>query len=230
METRQLLAPRFEAVGLPNSLERATMTPRRYAKLHLLKLSRCSSSHTHGRLSLLLFLNEFESFLRFQVVKNKARDIRLLNIWYPTPPKELFPNGIPSGFYTTFGVSRCANICILYICCKKRNKKIYFFYTRRIASLHVQPPRCLHVYPTGVCKSCPPNLLTYLLFSKKRGSKPKKRETVSRIATHRFSVRLTTSSNCTARIRVSDIESLLLRTSFSLNRFVHSSKSSQYLS
>ena len=86
VETCPLLAPPLEAVGLPNSLERATMTPRRYAKLHLLKLSRCSSLHTHGRLSLLLFLNEFESFLRFQVVKNKARDIRLLNIWCPTPP------------------------------------------------------------------------------------------------------------------------------------------------
>ena len=43
-------------------------------------------------------------FLRFQMVKNKARDIRLLNIWYPTPPLELLPNGFPSGFYTTFGV------------------------------------------------------------------------------------------------------------------------------
>ena len=35
-----LLAPRFEALGLPNSLERATMTPRQYANITPTKLSR----------------------------------------------------------------------------------------------------------------------------------------------------------------------------------------------
>ena len=45
--------------------------PTPICKITPAKLSRCTSLHTHGRLSLLLFLNEFESFLRFQVVKNK---------------------------------------------------------------------------------------------------------------------------------------------------------------
>jgi len=42
-------------------------------------------------------------FLRFQGVKNKARDIRLFHIWCPTTPKERFPEVFPSGFYTAFG-------------------------------------------------------------------------------------------------------------------------------
>ena len=87
-----------------------------------------------------------------------------------------FLTAFPVAIHTTFGVSRCANICILYICCKKRNKKIYFFYTRRIASLHVHPPPPPPPPPPGVCMCTllesanpvhPTYLLTYLLFSKK---------------------------------------------------------------
>ena len=79
--------------------------PTPICKITPAKLSRCTSLHTHGRLSLLLFLNEFESFLGFQYVKNKARDIRLLNIMVShTAKKELLPNGIPSGLCATFGV------------------------------------------------------------------------------------------------------------------------------
>jgi len=43
-------------------------------------------------------------FLRFQGVKNKARDIRLFHIWCPTTPKERFPEAFPYGFYAAFGV------------------------------------------------------------------------------------------------------------------------------
>ena len=84
-----LLAPRFEALGLPTLSKRATLTPRRYAKLHLTHKTYkqvVRYLHTHGRLSLQSSLTRFESFLGFRNVKNKARDIRLLNIWYPTPP------------------------------------------------------------------------------------------------------------------------------------------------
>ena len=59
---------------------------------------------SHGRLSLLCSLTVIESFLGFQIVKNKARDIRLFHIWCPTTPKERFPVVFPSGFYAAFGV------------------------------------------------------------------------------------------------------------------------------
>ena len=50
-------------------------------------------------------MTRYESFLGFQYVKNKARDIRLLKYLVShTAKKELFPDGIPGGYYTTSGV------------------------------------------------------------------------------------------------------------------------------
>ena len=71
-----------------------------------------------------MFFDEYESFLRFQIVKNKARDIRLLKYLVShTAKKELFPIGIPSGFYTTSGV-KTIQIYIL-IKYKQRKKQKY---------------------------------------------------------------------------------------------------------
>ena len=50
-----------------------------------------------------MFFDEYESFLGFQVIKNKARDIRLLKYLVShTAKKELFPKGFPSGFLHHF--------------------------------------------------------------------------------------------------------------------------------
>ena len=92
VETYSSLAPRVEAVGMPYSSERATTTPSQYI-YHNNPQSFISSqdakardypnTHTHERLSLPLSFDEYESFLRFQHVKNKARDIRCFHKWYP---------------------------------------------------------------------------------------------------------------------------------------------------
>ena len=85
---------------------------------------------SHGRLSLLCSLTVIESFLRFQVVKNKARDIRLLNIfWFPRRLRNAFrmaslwllcatcpPSGRP------VGVRCCAKIWTFNKYCKKTEK------------------------------------------------------------------------------------------------------------
>ena len=56
--------------------------------------------HTHGRLPLLCSLTDLK-FLRFQIVKNKARDIRLLNIfWFPRRMRNAFRMA-PCGFNAT---------------------------------------------------------------------------------------------------------------------------------
>ncbi len=63
METRPLLAPPFEALRLPYSSERATTTPRRYVNdtfTHKSYEQNGRYLHTHGRLSLLLFFDEYE--------------------------------------------------------------------------------------------------------------------------------------------------------------------------
>ena len=52
-----------EALGLPNPPERATMTPRRYVNetsTHISYEKNGRYLHTHGRLSLLLFFDEYE--------------------------------------------------------------------------------------------------------------------------------------------------------------------------
>ena len=55
-------------------------------------------------------------FLRFQYVKNKARDIRLFHKWCPTLLLELFPNSIPSSYsYYLRRESLCKYMYFIYM-------------------------------------------------------------------------------------------------------------------
>ena len=95
----QLLAPLSEALRLPYSSERATTTPRRYATCHpTLNRADADIYIPMGVYRCCCSLMNMK-FLRFQIVKNKACDIRLFHIWCPTTPKEHFPSAFPSGFF-----------------------------------------------------------------------------------------------------------------------------------
>ena len=116
VETWPLLAPHLEAVGLPITVRTSNYNPTPICKITPAKFGRCTLITYPWASIVAIFL---DSNLRVSYASKVSRTKRViyafLNIWYPTPPKELFPDGIPCGFYTTSGVKTQQKYIFIYI-------------------------------------------------------------------------------------------------------------------